>query len=147
MGRIGRWASRATILDVPKRSYWSSTCNVGEPLCILDYHHCGIFLQNFLAHKGGRRDLLASTSPVSSIQEGGPVSCCAHHAGISVGANQLQHTCGGPVVEGQLPTAVAAHPNSHGPQQHSHARHGLLSRWCHSHVMAGLSLKGQKQGE
>lgn len=69
---------------------------------------------------------------------------CAHHAGISVCANPLQHTGGGPVVEGQLPGAVATHPDPHGPQQHSHAGRGPLSRRRHRHIVVGLGLTGEK---
>lgn len=71
----------------------------------------------------------------------------AHHTGISVRANPLQHTGGGPVVEGQLPGAVATHANPHSPQQHGHTRHGLLSWRSHRHIMVGLGLKGKKSGE
>lgn len=107
--------------------------------------HSGLFLRNLRAHKGRGWDLLASASPKSSIQEGGPLSCCAHRAGIGVSADQLQHTCGGPVVEGQLPGAVATHPDPHGPQQHGHAWHGLVSWGCHRHVMVGLCLLKKKK--
>lgn len=102
------------------------------------------FLRNLRAHKGGGRNLLASASPTSSIQEGGPLSCCAHCTGIGVSADQLQHPCRGPVVEGQLTGAVATHPDPHGPQQHSHAWHALVSRGCHRHVVVGLCLCKKK---
>lgn len=99
-------------------------------LADLHQHHRLLFHGDFLAHEGGRWDLLAGTNPAINIQEGGPIGCSAHHAGVSVGADPLQHTGGGPVVEGQLPGAVATHPDPHGPQQQGHARHGPLS-WRH----------------
>lgn len=70
---------------------------------------------------------------------------CAHHAGVSVCANPLQHTGGGPVVEGQLPGAVAAHPDPHSSQQHSYTRHGPLVLWRHAHVMVGLGLNTERE--
>lgn len=97
-----------------------------------------LFQEDFLSHKGGRWDLLAGTAPAIDVQEGDPI---AHHAGISVGTNPLQHSGGGPVVEGQLPSAVAAQADPHGPQQHRHARHGPLSGGCHSDIMIGLGLQ------
>lgn len=97
-----------------------------------------------MPHEGGRRDLLAGAGPASDIQERGPLSRGAHHAGIGVGADQLEHTCGGPVVERQLPGAVATHPDPNSPEQHSHAGHRLLSWRLHGHVVVGLSLKWQK---
>ena len=105
----------------------------------------GLFQRNFLAHKGGRWDVLAGNAPASDVQERGPVGCCAHRAGISVCANQLQHTRRGPVVEGQLPGAVATHPDPQGPQQHGHAGHGLLSWRRHRHIVVGLGLEGEKK--
>lgn len=71
----------------------------------------------------------------------------AHHAGIGVRANQLQHTCGGPVVQGQLPGAVAAHPNPHSPQQEGHAGHGVLSWRRHRHIVVGLGLRREENRE
>lgn len=102
--------------------------------------HSGLFLRNLRSHKGGRRDLLASAGPTSGVQEGGPVSCCACRAGIGVSAHQLQHAGRRPVVEGQLPGAVAAHPDPHGPQQHGHARHAPVGRGRHGHIVVGLRL-------
>lgn len=83
-------------------------------------------LGKFLAHKGGRWDLLGGRSLTGYIQDRGPMCCRAMAAGVGVCPNPVQHTSGGPVVKGQLPGAVAAHPNPHGPQQHSHTGHGLL---------------------
>lgn len=106
------------------------------------YHR--LVWRNLLAHKGGGWDLLAGTSLASYIKEGAPVDCCAHHAGIGVCASPLQHSGRGPVVESQLPGAVATHPNSHSPHKHSHTRHGLLSWRRHRHIMIGLGLKEEE---
>lgn len=66
----------------------------------------------------------------------------AHHAGVGVRADPLHHTGRGPVVEGQLSAAVAAHPDPHSPQQHRHTGHGLLIGGRHTHIMVGLGLHG-----
>lgn len=137
MGRTGRWAGIATILDVQECRYWNSASDAGGSYA----QHSGLFLRNLRAHKGGGRDLLAGAGPESGVQEGAPVSCCARRAAIGVRADQLQHAGRGPVVEGQLPGAVAAHPDPHGPQQHGHAWHALVGRGCHGHIVAGLCLR------
>lgn len=67
----------------------------------------------------------------------------ARHARISVRANPLQHTGGGPVVESQLPGAVATHTNPHCSEQHSYPRHGPLRWRCHRHIVVGLRLKSE----
>lgn len=134
-------ASIATILDVRKCSYRKSICHAGRSISNLHpiYDH-SLFGENSLAHKRGRWDLLASTGPTSYIQDRGPLCNCGHGAGVSVRANPLQHTGGGPVVEGQLPGAVAAHPDPHGSQQHGYTGHGPLRLRRHSHVVVGLGL-------
>lgn len=133
-----QWASIATILNMQNCSFWSSTYDGRQPISNQ------VILWELLSYKGDRWDLLVCTSPMSIIQGVGPVGSCAHLAGVSVCANPLQHTGRGPMVEGQLPGAVATHPNPHGPQQHSHARHVILSWRCHRCIMVGLSLKGEE---
>lgn len=62
--------------------------------------------------------------------------------GVGVRADPLQHAGGGPVVKGQLPGAVAAQADPHGPQEHSQARHAPLSWGGHRHMVVGLRLEG-----
>lgn len=124
----------AAILDVRERGCWSSASEAPGDLRAL-------LLRKLGPHEGRGGDLLVGAGPTSSVQEGGPLSRRAHRAGVGVRAHQLQHARGGPVVEGQLPGAVAAHPDAHGPQQHGHARHRPFSRGGHGDVVVGLCLR------
>ena len=102
-------------------------------------------LRELLANEGGGWDLLTGVGPASYIQKGALVG---RRAGIGVRANPLQHAGRGPVVEGQLPGAVAAHSDPHRPQQHGQTGQGPLSWGHYGRIMKGLRLKEEEtEGE
>lgn len=116
-----------------------------HPIVANLYRTNELLLNELLGHKGRRWDLLAGSSLAGSIQEWAPEGRCACRASIGTRANTLQHTAGRSMVESQLPGAVPAHPDPHGPEKHSHARHGLLGWTHHTHIVVGLGLREERR--